>query len=117
MQKRANKWITAIKNAHASYWRKSPKKLKRFAYKVKKAVDLGFLDFTTLERRRHFCHEEVRLNRRLAPNVYLGAFPVAEAHLVNLMEDREGSLEPRGDTVDIPIGPDELKSVLVRPGS
>lgn len=41
-------------------------------YKVKKPVDLGFLDFTTLEARRHFCHEEVRLNRRLAPDVYLG---------------------------------------------
>jgi uncharacterized protein len=41
-------------------------------YKVKKPVDLGFLDFTTLERRRFFCEEEVRLNRRLAPDVYLG---------------------------------------------
>ena len=40
-------------------------------YKVKKPVNLGFLDFTTLARRRHFCHEEVRLNRRLAPDVYL----------------------------------------------
>jgi aminoglycoside phosphotransferase family enzyme len=43
-----------------------------YAYKVKKPVNLGFLDFTTLERRRHFCEEEVRLNRRLAPGVYLG---------------------------------------------
>jgi hypothetical protein len=34
-------------------------------YKVKKPVDLGFLDFTTLERRRFFCEEEIRLNRRL----------------------------------------------------
>jgi aminoglycoside phosphotransferase family enzyme len=41
-------------------------------YKIKKPVDLGFLDFTTLERRRFFCEEEVRLNRRLAPDVYLG---------------------------------------------
>ena len=40
-------------------------------YKVKKPVNLGFLDFTTLARRRHFCREEVRLNRRLAPDVYL----------------------------------------------
>ena len=43
------------------------------AYKIKKPLDLGFLDFTTLERRQHFCHEEVRLNRRLAPDVYLGS--------------------------------------------
>lgn len=48
------------------------------AYKVKKPVDLGFLDFTTLERRRHFCMEEVRLNRRLAPHVYLGVVPIAQ---------------------------------------
>jgi aminoglycoside phosphotransferase family enzyme/predicted kinase len=45
-------------------------------YKVKKPVDLGFLDFGTLEKRRHFCAEEVRLNRRLAPAVYLGVVPV-----------------------------------------
>ena len=40
-------------------------------YKIKKPVDLGFLDFTTLARRRRFCHEEVRLNRRLTTDVYL----------------------------------------------
>lgn len=42
-----------------------------YAYKIKKPVDLGFADFTTLERRKRFCHEELRLNRRLAPSVYL----------------------------------------------
>ncbi len=47
-----------------------------FAYKVKKPVDLGFLDFTTIDKRRHFCDEETRLNRRLAPNVYLGVVPI-----------------------------------------
>ena len=40
-------------------------------YKVKKAVNFGFLDFTTLEKRRHYCDEELRLNRRLAPRAYL----------------------------------------------
>lgn len=40
------------------------------AYKIKKAVDLGFLDFSTLARRRQFCEEELRLNRRLAPDLY-----------------------------------------------
>src|SRR5262245_39066827 len=48
----------------------------RDVWKVKRPVDYGFLDYTTLERRRHFCHEEVRLNRRLAPDVYLGVVPV-----------------------------------------
>lgn len=42
-----------------------------FAWKIKKAVDFGFLDFSTLERRRFFCEEELRLNRRLAPSLYL----------------------------------------------
>ena len=42
-----------------------------FAYKIKKAVDFGFLDFTGLADRKHYCEEEVRLNRRLAPGLYL----------------------------------------------
>ncbi|MDQ7076195.1 MAG: AAA family ATPase [Gammaproteobacteria bacterium] len=42
-----------------------------FAYKIKKPVNFGFLDFTSLEQRRHFCEEELRLNRRLAPDLYL----------------------------------------------
>lgn len=45
-------------------------------YKVKKPKKLPFLDFTTPERRRHFCHEEVRLNRRLAPDIYQGVAPI-----------------------------------------
>jgi aminoglycoside phosphotransferase family enzyme/predicted kinase len=49
------------------------------AYKIKKPVNLGFLDFSTLDKRRHFCEEEVRLNRRLAPDVYLGVVPVTAA--------------------------------------
>lgn len=48
------------------------------AYKIKKPVDFGFLDFTTLEKRRFFCEEEVRLNKRLAPGVYLGVVAVVE---------------------------------------
>ncbi|MBA4066128.1 MAG: kinase [Isosphaera sp.] len=49
-----------------------------FVYKVKKPVDLGFVDFRDPARRRHFCDEEVRLNRRLAPDVYLGVVPVTD---------------------------------------
>ena len=47
-----------------------------YAFKIKKPVDLAFLDFSTLEKRRHFCEEEVRLNRRLAPDIYLGVVPI-----------------------------------------
>ena len=48
----------------------------RYVYKIKKPVDLGFLDFTTLEKRRYYCHQEVTLNRRLAPDVYLDVIPI-----------------------------------------
>lgn len=42
-----------------------------FAYKIKKPLGLQFLDFTTLEKRRHFCRREVVLNRRLSSSIYL----------------------------------------------
>ena len=45
-------------------------------YKVKKPVRFAFLDFSTLAKRRHFLQEELRLNRRLAPSVYLGVMPI-----------------------------------------
>ncbi len=48
----------------------------RDVWKVKRPVDYGFVDYSTLERRRHFCLEEVRLNERLAPGVYRGVVPV-----------------------------------------
>src|ERR1700685_253139 len=49
-----------------------------YVYKIKKPVNPGFLDFTTLERRRHFCHEEVRLNRRGAPEAYLDVVAICQ---------------------------------------
>ena len=45
-------------------------------FKVKKAVDLGFADFSTLAKRKHACEEEVRLNRRLAEGIYHGVVPI-----------------------------------------
>ncbi len=48
-----------------------------YAYKIKKPVNLGFLDFSTLEKRHFYCEEELRLNRRLAPSLYLGVVPIA----------------------------------------
>jgi aminoglycoside phosphotransferase family enzyme/predicted kinase len=47
-----------------------------YAYKLKKPLDLGFLDFSTLEKRRLCCEEELRLNRRLAPELYLAVVPI-----------------------------------------
>jgi aminoglycoside phosphotransferase family enzyme/predicted kinase len=48
------------------------------AYKMKKPVSLGFLDFTTREAREAVCHREVELNRRLAPGAYLGVWDVLD---------------------------------------
>jgi hypothetical protein len=53
-------------------------------YKLKKPLDLGFLDFSSLEKRRFYCHEEIRLNRRLAPDTYL--------RVEALIRDDDGSL-------------------------
>jgi aminoglycoside phosphotransferase family enzyme/predicted kinase len=49
-----------------------------FVFKVKKPVNFGFLNFSSLEKRRHFCEREVTLNRRLSPAVYLGVVPIME---------------------------------------
>jgi len=56
----------------------------RFVYKLKKPVRFDFLDFSTLEKREHACREEVRLNRRMAPDVYLEVQPITQ--------ERSGSL-------------------------
>src|SRR5207244_12255193 len=47
-----------------------------FVFKVKKPINLGFLDFSTLEKRHHFCQRELELNRRLCPDVYLDVLPI-----------------------------------------
>jgi aminoglycoside phosphotransferase family enzyme len=47
-----------------------------YVYKVKKPVDLGYLDYTTLEKRRFFCRQEVELNKRLCPETYLEVVPI-----------------------------------------
>lgn len=52
---------------------------KPYVFKVKKPVNFGFLDFSKLERRRHFCAREVALNRRLSPHTYLGVVEIREA--------------------------------------
>ena len=69
---------------------------KQFVYKVKKPVELGFLNFTTLERRQFYCHEELRLNRRLAPEIYLEVVPVR-------LTPRGASLCGDGEVIDYAV--------------
>jgi len=59
-----------------------------YAYKVKKAVNFGFLDFSTLDKRKYFCEEELRLNKRLCPDMYLDVLPITQ---------KENTLELNGD--------------------
>ena len=51
-----------------------------FAYKIKKPVDFGFLNFSSLALRKKYCEEEVRLNRRTAPSLYLGVVALYDDH-------------------------------------
>lgn len=51
-----------------------------YAYKLKKPVDLGFLDFTSLSQRAHFCHEELRINRRTAEALYVDVVAITGSH-------------------------------------
>ena len=71
-------------------------------YKAKKPVDFGFIEQLSLERREHFCHEEVRINARLAPEVYLGVVPIVRLpdgrHLVDPAAHGAGA--ERGEVVE-----------------
>ncbi|MEK6683703.1 MAG: AAA family ATPase [Nitrospirota bacterium] len=64
-----------------------------FAYKIKKPVDLKFLDFSTLEKRRYYCEREVVLNRRLAPDIYLGVVPITRDGEEFRVEGKGGPVE------------------------
>ncbi|MFV1997779.1 MAG: AAA family ATPase [Acidiferrobacterales bacterium] len=64
-----------------------------YAYKIKKPVNLGFVDFSTLEKRRHYCQEELRLNRRLAPELYVGVVGIGGTPQWPTLEVRSGAME------------------------
>ena len=57
---------------------------KDYVYKVKKAVNFGFLDFSTLEKRRMFCEKELALNRRLCPEIYLEVVPINKSNKIKI---------------------------------
>jgi len=64
-----------------------------YVYKVKKPVNLGYLDYTTLEKRRFYCHQEVELNRRLCADVYLSVVPIVKHKDSILVEGRGKAVE------------------------
>jgi aminoglycoside phosphotransferase family enzyme len=63
-----------------------------YVYKVKKAVNFGFLDFSTLEKRRAFCEKELDLNKRLCPEIYLEVVPINKSTSIKI--------KGRGETVE-----------------
>jgi aminoglycoside phosphotransferase family enzyme len=73
-----------------------------YVYKVKKPVDFGFLDFTTLEKRKFFCEQEVKLNRRLSPTMYLGVVTITKAGNQILLDDGGELLEYAVRMIQIP---------------
>jgi hypothetical protein len=51
---------------------------KKYAYKIKKPIKFSFVDYSTLKKRHHFCQEEIRLNRRYSPTIYLGVTKIKD---------------------------------------
>ncbi len=96
------------------------------AYKLKKPLNLGFLDFSTLEARVHYCQEELRLNRRLAPDIYLQVLGVVQGNggpkLVPLEQAGEALIEPvlqmrqmdRSRQMDLLLAQDRVSPKQVR---
>ncbi|MFC1664518.1 AAA family ATPase [Pseudomonadota bacterium] len=65
----------------------------KFVYKIKKPVDLGFVNFTTLQKRKFFCQEEIRLNKRTAPNLYLNTVAIGGTAHAPILGDRTKAIE------------------------
>lgn len=65
----------------------------QFAYKIKKALELGFLDFRSLAARRFYCEEELRLNRRLAPELYLEVVPITGSIEIPVLDGTGAAIE------------------------
>ncbi len=64
-----------------------------YAYKVKKAVNFGFLDFSTLEKRKHFCEQELTMNQPIAPEIYLEVIPISKSGDNYLLNDTTNIIE------------------------
>jgi hypothetical protein len=64
-----------------------------FAYKIKKPFNFGFLDFSTLEKRKHFCEEEIRLNQRLAPSLYLSVLEISGTEQAPQLNSADNAIE------------------------
>ncbi len=67
-----------------------------YAYKIKKPVDFGFLDFSSLEKRKHFCEQELKLNKRLCPEIYKKTVPITK-------KDDQIRIDGDGEIIDYAV--------------
>ncbi len=65
---------------------------KQYVYKIKKPVRFSFLDFSTLQKRKHFCEEELQLNKRLTEDMYLAVVPIMQDGEDFFIEKNEGNI-------------------------
>ncbi len=90
-------------------------------YKVKKPVDLGYLDYTTLDKRRFYCQKEVELNRRLCPDAYLGVVPITQDEVGISIGGQGEVIEyavrmlrlPQGAMMDVLLAQDQVSPDMV----
>ena len=92
-----------------------------FVYKVKKAVNLGYLDYTSLEKRQFYCQREVELNRRLCPEVYLGVVPITRDRGAILVAGKGEVIEhavkmrrlPQQAMMDVLLGDNQVSPEMI----
>jgi aminoglycoside phosphotransferase family enzyme len=92
-----------------------------YVYKIKKPVDMGFLDYTTLEKRFYYCNKEVELNKRLCKNIYLGVVPITKEK--NYVIGGKGEAQeyavkmrrlPQEDMMDVLLKQNEVTPQMVK---
>jgi aminoglycoside phosphotransferase family enzyme/predicted kinase len=83
----------------------------RYAYKVKKPVNFGFLDFSTLKKRKHYCQQEIKLNRRLSKDIYLDVVPITRTD--NARTDKGIKLGGKGKVIDYAVKMRQLPQAAI----
>ncbi len=92
-----------------------------YVYKIKKAVNLGYLDYTTLDKRHFFCYQELELNRRLCPGAYLAVVPIVGKKAGLRIEGQGKAIEyavkmkqlPRDRMMDVLLPRDQVTLEMV----
>lgn len=92
-----------------------------YVYKVKKPVNLGYLDYTTLDKRHFFCLQELELNRRLCPDVYLAVVPITVSSRAAQRGSTPIQLDGQGEPIEYAVKMkqlprDRMMDVLLRRG-